>query len=81
MIKRYTNRHILYSHFCTTHYRENSQTDHAILSVTIGHIYVHSTAMQPSSKHRKFWKWKNLYQHMTAVIIDKSKNKESTVFI
>jgi len=41
-------RHIdWFSHFCRAHYCDR-KTDHATQSVTIGHIYVHSTAMRPN---------------------------------
>ena len=50
--KQHLNR---FSHFCRAHYCDRQtgrQTDHATRSVTIGHIYVCSTAMWPNNNNK-----------------------------
>jgi len=48
-----TKRHLdRFSQFCSTHYcdrQTDRRTDHATASVTIGRIYVRSTAMRPNN--------------------------------
>jgi len=46
-----------FSHFCRAHNRDrqtNQPSDHATPSVTIGHTYVHSTAMWPNKNWRMY---------------------------
>ena len=50
-----------FSHFCRVHGNYDRLTDHATGSVTIGCIYVHSTAMPPNTTSHFFSNWQAHY--------------------